>query len=403
MGYLFLVGERNAVFTFKSSTNALFVILICLLSGFANADIGVIPQEQEPFSTYLSRVEVFLENNKQILNSNNKQAEIEAVMPYEYRPAEHCGESSVGLLLSHGLSDSPYGLRQLARKLNDACIHVRVILLPGHGSVAEDLIDVHRDDWQNTFDRSALTFQHEVDSLYVGGFSTGGALALTFAQEYSDKTQGVVLFSPLLKINSSIDWLSPLLAPVLTWLDHDETDDYAKYASIPVPAIAQAYKTAKTIRQNLAANPLSSVPVFVALPEDDATVDSSVTRNVFDQYLIHPKGQMLLYSSQLENHFKDRVRVINTYLPEQKITGLSHTSVHGSPNDGHYGENGDYRICDFISDLEDFTRCKTEDSIWFGEKGELLNSKSSHGARLTWNPYFDDLVKDVVQFIHSNL
>ena len=77
-------------------------------------------------------------------------------------------------------------------------------------------------------------------------------------------------------------------------------------------------------------------------------------------------------------------------------------SIHGSPYDKHYGIKGDYRICDFIKDEGDFQRCKTEPNIWFGEKGELLNSKSSYGARITWNPYFNSLVEDVIQFIQSN-
>lgn len=402
MGYPFSIGEQNAVFTFKHSINVFFVTLMCLFSGLSSADIGVIPKEKETFDSYLSRVQLFLENNKRIINADNKQAEIAAVMPYEYLPANNCDGRSVGLLLSHGLSDSPYGLRSLAQELSQGCVHVRVVLLPGHGSAAEDLIEVRRQDWQQTFDRSAMSLKNDVEFLYVGGFSTGGALALQFTQEYSNMVEGVVLFSPLLKINSSIDWLSPILEPVVTWLDHEESDDYAKYGSIPVPAIAQAYKTAKEIRSSLVEKPLINVPVFIALAEEDATVDSSVTRSVFDQFLTHPKGQMVMYSSQSENRHEGRMRVINAYLPEQRITGLSHTSIHGSPHDAHYGLQGDYRICDFISDEHDFTRCKTENSIWFGEKGERLNSKSSYGARITWNPYFDELIKDVVQFIQPN-
>ncbi|MCZ2722531.1 alpha/beta fold hydrolase [Marinomonas sp. 15G1-11] len=377
-------------------------MLSFLFASLSYAGIGVIPQTDEAFEEYLLRVDTFLQQNKQILMVGNKQQEIQAVMPFEYFPAAHCKGETKGLLLSHGLSDSPYGMRSVAQRLSENCVHVRVILLPGHGTRAEDLIDVTREDWRQTFNRSALTFKGEVDSFFVGGFSTGGALALNFAVDHSDDVEGVVLFSPLLKINSGIDWLSPFLSPVLTWLDHEETDDYAKYASIPVPAIAEAYKTAKELRSRLHEKPLSSVPVFIALADQDATVDSAVTQSIFSKSLVNKKSQMLIYSSEMENQTQSRTRVINAYLPHQKITGLSHMSIHGSPKDPHYGSEGDYRICDFLSDEESFQRCKTEPSIWFGEKGELLSSKSAYGARITWNPYFNLLVEDIIQFIKSN-
>ncbi|WP_240009599.1 alpha/beta hydrolase [Marinomonas algicola] len=386
----------------KQIISVLCVSFSCLFIPLSHAGIGVIPQEKETFSDYVIRVESFLQQNKKILDPQNKQQEIQAVMPFEFLPSADCKGASTGLLLSHGLSDSPYGMRSIARLLSESCIHVRVVLLPGHGTGAEDLIDVTREEWRQVFNRSALTLKAEVDSFFVGGFSTGGALALDFALSHPDITQGAVLFSPLLKINSSIDWLSPILSPIITWLDHEETDDYAKYASIPVPAIAQAYKTAKELRNRLDTTPLSDVPVFIALPDQDATVDSAVTQEIFSNSLIHKKSQMLIYSSDMENQTQTRISVQKVYLPEQKITGLSHMSIHGSPDDKHYGIKGDYRICDFDKDKGDYKRCKSEPNIWFGEKGELLNSKSTYGARITWNPYFDSLVEDVVQFIQSN-
>ena len=158
----------------KQAINVFYVMLSFLFASLSYAGIGVIPQTDEAFEEYLLRVDTFLQQNKQILMVGNKQQEIQAVMPFEYFPAAHCKGETKGLLLSHGLSDSPYGMRSVAQRLSENCVHVRVILLPGHGTRAEDLIDVTREDWRQTFNRSALTFKGEVDSFFVGGFYERG-------------------------------------------------------------------------------------------------------------------------------------------------------------------------------------------------------------------------------------
>lgn len=379
----------------------IFVFFLTLVTIDVVAQEYVIPQTGESFGEYQKRVEKYLRENKQWIVAENRQKELSAVMPIERRPSNSCKEVRAGVLLVHGLSDSPYSVKDAAESMASRCLLVRTLLLPGHGTKAEDLIEVSRDQWRESVRNAADTLAGETGRLYVAGFSTGGALALDYAMNTDTPVQGLILFSPALKINSGIDWLSPILSPFLDWLDHQQSDDYAKYASIPVPAIAEVYLLAKEVRSQLADNKLSS-PVFIAMAEEDNTVDSEVTLDYFDEHMLNAKSQLILYSSLRDSRSGGRIRIQNSYLPEQRITSLSHVAIQGSPENPYYGKQGEYRMCNWYSDDEKlFSACKKGNDIWFGEKGKLLKDKSASGARVSWNPFFDNLMEDIDRFVQA--
>lgn len=379
-----------------------YLLLISSCSAFASE---AVLQNGESFQAYRQRLSQYFEQHKAWVNAANKAVEIDAVLPFERMPAETCSAATkkVGVLLFHGLSDSPFSMRDPAQALADRCIYTRVMLLPGHGSRAEDLIDVTRDDWRLAVAQAVASFRQQVDHVYLGGFSTGGALVTEYAWQHPEDIEGLVLFSPLFKINASIDWLSPWLSPFINWLDHYPSDDYAKYASIAVPAIAQAYKIAKEVRQTVLDNQVT-MPVFMALSEEDATVDSEVSMAVYQQAMSAAKGShLVLYSATRVDSKTSAMDVVNTNLPEQRIYGFAHMAVHGAPENTYYGKDGSYRICGWYQgDADKYQECRTKPNNWFGEKSDVLSEKSSVAARLSWNPYFSDLMDQVASFVLKN-
>lgn len=62
---------------------------------------------------------------------------------FEFIPERPVG----GILLLHGLSDSPYGLRSWGEMLFDLGFHVVGLRLPGHGTSPSGLLDVTWQDW----------------------------------------------------------------------------------------------------------------------------------------------------------------------------------------------------------------------------------------------------------------
>ncbi|TBR40857.1 alpha/beta fold hydrolase [Marinomonas agarivorans] len=368
---------------------------VSLNAGSISFEIG------ESFDEYLDRVSRYLDEEKRWINSSNKSFEKAAVMPFDIKASDNCS-SKTGILFLHGLSDSPYSLKSLSQALKTDCVWVRGVLLDGHGTKAEDLLDVSRNDWRKTVKTFADDLSINVDKLYVVGFSTGGGLALDYAATTKiGNLSGLVLISPLLKINSSVDWLLVALSPFLNWLDNHESDDYAKYLSVPVPAMKEVYKLAGEVRKVLIKKSFE-IPVFIAASMQDATLDTSVTLNYFSNSLVHPLSEMKLYDANAKEsrpmHDK-RVQVMSSYYNEFKISSLSHLAVHISPDDPHYGKNGDYRNCSWYIDKPEFQLCKSDLNNWYGEQGDLLKSKSEYGARITWNPAFNELVTEISGFI----
>ncbi|WP_394183653.1 alpha/beta hydrolase [Marinomonas posidonica] len=370
----------------------------------AGSEVELEYRQSEPFQQYVERAKDYVRQHKVWVDESQQDRELQAVLPFELMPddQECSGTEKIGILLSHGLSDSPFSMRDPAWALQQACYQVRVVLLAGHGTQSADLIPISRQTWRDSFRHAADAFQQEVDVLYVGGFSTGGALAIEYAWQHADSVAGVVLFSPLFKVNSSIDWVAPLLAPFKDWLDNYPSDDFAKYASIPVPAIAEVYKLAKEVRKYVSDNP-KELPVFIALSAEDQTVDSEVTQAIFQKAMISPKSQMVLYSKDQRSTNTDRLKIYNTRWPESNILGLSHMAVHGSPENPYYGAHGEYRICGwYLSDPERYQTCRNDSDNWFGEGSDELTKKSLHAARVSWNPNFLSLMKEVAFFLQAN-
>jgi alpha-beta hydrolase superfamily lysophospholipase len=90
------------------------------------------------------------------------------------------GEPNFGILLIHGMSDSPYLLKhfgdELAR-LGGLVIGLRV---PGHGTIPSGLVRVQ---WEDMAAAVSLAMEHLQQKLgerplYILGYSNGGALAL---------------------------------------------------------------------------------------------------------------------------------------------------------------------------------------------------------------------------------
>lgn len=386
---------------YKNAKRMRWLLSFCvglLLVGSAHAQ-WPIPQENRAFSEYLVETDAFLEKNKEWLVSANKQLEKNAVMPFEIKPSSSCQSNGKGVLLLHGLSDSPYSLRSMGEALAARCLWVRSVLLPGHGTRAEDLINIERREWRKAVRSSIANFAQETDSLYIAGYSTGGTLAIDYMKQPEVPLAGLILFSPLLKIDTNADWLTPIVGSFVTWLDYKKADDYAKYASIPVPAMAQVFHLATEVRRNLRKKPID-VPVFIAMSAEDKTVSSQTTLKLFSQQMVNPISSLWLYSNKRVNFPDERIEEFDSYNEALKITGFSHMSVHMDPADPYYGKMGEYRVCQWYKG-KDLTLCKQSKEDWQGEKGDLLASKSPYGARLSWNPDFERLVDRVERFIKT--
>ena len=107
-----------------------------------------------------------------------------------------------GVLLTHGLTGSPYSMRHLAEFFRDNGFRVMAVLLPGHGTQPGDLLEVTWQEWAKAVAYGAYKLAEEVDEVYLAGYSIGGALSV-YQSLRDDRVRGLFLFSPAIKITPS--------------------------------------------------------------------------------------------------------------------------------------------------------------------------------------------------------
>lgn len=123
---------------------------------------------------------------------------------FEWKPGR--GRAVAGVLLLHGMSDSPYSLLSVGGTLREQGAHVIGLRLPGHGTAPSGMLSF---DWEDMAAavRIAVAHLHEETGgapLYVLGYSNGGALAVNYALEAIEEDlpvpDGLVLFSPAIGV-----------------------------------------------------------------------------------------------------------------------------------------------------------------------------------------------------------
>ena len=133
------------------------------------------------FAVYVQRTQAML---RQVHAGKNEEEEIVAGnSPFELLPTGNFEKGRDkpyrrGILLTHGLTDSPYHMRHLAAFFQRMGFRVMAVLLPGHGTQPGDLLDVRWQEWEKALIYGADTLAAEVDELYLGGLSAGAALSV---------------------------------------------------------------------------------------------------------------------------------------------------------------------------------------------------------------------------------
>ena len=198
-----------------------------------------------------------------------------------------------GVLLLHGMSDSPYSLRALGERLHAAGAHVVGLRMPGHGTAPSGLLNL---TWQDMVAAVRLAMTHLAGqsgerSVYIVGYSTGAALAVLYALNAVQdpelpQARRLILVSPAIGVTPAAAlsvWqgrLGQLLGlEKLAWNAILPEYDPFKYSSFAINAGDVVYRLTLQIQERITAlgegGALDRVPPILAFSSIvDATVST---------------------------------------------------------------------------------------------------------------------------------
>lgn len=176
------------------------------------------------------------------------------------------GAPAGAVVLLHGLTDSPYSLRHIARRYRELGFVAVAIRMPAHGTVPAALTDVEWEDWDAATRlavRQAVRRAGPSKPLHIVGFSNGGALAMKYALDALEddrlaRPDRLILISPMIGITSFARFVGiaslPALLPAFAkaaWLGIVPEFNPFKYNSFPVNGARQTHRLTVALQDRI--------------------------------------------------------------------------------------------------------------------------------------------------------
>ena len=197
--------------------------------------LKVIYNELKPIKRLLNTLKKYLTLSKPILKKTISKNIIHLdIQEYEYdyqayynkdfsksiqlgRPFYyHLKKTKIGMVLSHGYKSSPPEINELANYMVDRNVAVYGVRLKGHGTHPRNLQDISWGDWYSSYNRGLRAIRCDYEKIILGGFSTGGVLALLSAAQNPKLVDGVFSINSPLKLQ---DIKSKLVPAINAWND----------------------------------------------------------------------------------------------------------------------------------------------------------------------------------------
>lgn len=361
---------------------------------------------------------------------------------------------NAGILLLHGLSDSPYSVRPLGEQLQKAGAWSLGLRIPGHGTAPSGLVEVRWQDMAAAVRLAARHVQQNVGDkpFYLVGYSNGGALALEYALAALDdaslpRPRGIVLLSPAIAV-SDIAALAVWQARLGHLLGFDklawnsvmpEYDPY-KYGSFSINAGDLAHRITLHIQNRLTGlqgtGKLERMPPILAFQSSvDATVTpEALLANLFARLPTTPRELVLFDINRavdIDEMLKRDPKTMLRSLLDSGESGFDLTVITNEEKESsrvvalrneHGSEEGatSTYIADWPAGIFSLSHVALpfppDDPVYGGPsagespgiylgnldfRGErgVLRVSGSNLLRLRWNPFFDYMTARTLEFM----
>ena len=206
-----------------------------------------------------------------------------------YSKAKEVGEPFVlydetfttGIVFAHGLKSTPGEIRDICEYLHQKGFNVYGVRLKGHGTLAQDLRDVTYTEWLESFNRGYAAMRQVCRKIYLGGFSTGGLIALLSAAKKQYPIEGIVCINSALELRDiRVNYVVPTLHAVndflslfnadVDYVEHEPEYPEMNYSRLYVGTLAQLRTLMQETKKAL---PQIAAPLLLVQGESDPVID----------------------------------------------------------------------------------------------------------------------------------
>jgi pimeloyl-ACP methyl ester carboxylesterase len=253
-----------------------------------------------------------------------------------------------------------------------------------------------------------VALSKEVDLAFIGGFSLGGALATDYAlSKTGPRPEGLVAVAPAWQLNGLRDylWLAPIADVFGDFVEKEPELNPVKYESFSFNAGSQIGDVISSAQGRIVQQENIDMPLFLAATEADSVINLDYLVTQFRERFRQPGNAMMIFRDSRtpwpDAQADERIRFMNSYLPDANILEFSHQSLLISPDNELYGLGAPLQRClepNNIS-LEGCRRLPEKD-LWFSAWHDT--ERPVFTSRLTYNPWFDDLAEAIEAFIRTH-
>ena len=209
------------------------------------------------------------------------------------------------IVLFHGLSDSPFFFRSIAKSMHQQGHNVVVALMPGHGKkqANDDMQDTELSDRWRAHVAEVFDFADGLgEQRYLGGFSTGGVLAAEYILQHPKSVSGLLLFSGALALDSGVEtvakiWGAQWLAKVLSGDYKTQGLNRYKYPGVAPFSAFELTEVIFSVRELIEQDAPLDLPIFSGHSVADVTTPISGVKNLMSTN----KGPNVLFELPLSD------------------------------------------------------------------------------------------------------
>jgi len=352
---------RGIKFIFKWILKLIVLIAVLQITRaylYVNNDLKLMPwhgmsKEAELDYDNYTDIESYLEDERIFLEERYREVEVKkkglynryirdsGSSPYGYLETDVNASFEMvpedikgGVLMLHGLTDSPYSMRDVAKVFYDNGYYVLAMRYPYHGTYPGELLKLRWEDFSKTAKFGARMMKKKLQGINEGkffmvGYSTGATATLQYIvhdmkeDETLPKPDGVFWLSPAMGVNpaAKFGFLDIIASKIpgfgkFAWMDIYPEYDMAKYNSFAKNSGIEVYNLIKKSRENLTKLDKEEKeelpPIYAYTSIQDATVDATELFKVLEE-IGNKDGELTIFDAnrKYNEFYKPKIQKID--------------------------------------------------------------------------------------------